>query len=111
MVNERWTDERGHEHGICVCGSDCSTHPDAGNPLDSCADCGIATCPDCRVYSRNAPVCLTCSSKREVSDVAELVLCRMDSKSETFDVAFEAVTGGFDRVLACKVGANLRGER
>lgn len=45
-----YTDERGHEHAAChLCGVDCSTHPDAGNPLANCGDCGRATCPDHRV--------------------------------------------------------------
>lgn len=64
MANTTWTDEKGHQHATCGCGSDCSTHPDAGNPLESCADCGVATCPDCREYERNAPVCVNCLHQR-----------------------------------------------
>jgi hypothetical protein len=45
-----YTDERGHEHAAChICGADCSTHPDAGNSLARCGDCGRAACPDHRV--------------------------------------------------------------
>jgi len=45
-----YTDERGHQHAAChLCGVDCSTHPDAGNPLARCGDCGRPTCPDHRV--------------------------------------------------------------
>ena len=29
--------------------TECSTHPDAANPLARCGDCGAATCPDHRV--------------------------------------------------------------
>lgn len=46
----QWTDEQGHEHRLChLCNADCSTHPDAGNPLEFCGDCGKPTCPDHRV--------------------------------------------------------------
>ncbi|HMJ04006.1 MAG TPA: hypothetical protein VK506_13785 [Conexibacter sp.] len=42
-------DEAGYAHKPChICGVDCSTHPDAGNPLALCGDCGKATCPDHR---------------------------------------------------------------
>lgn len=57
---ERWVDDNKHEHGICRCGTDCSTHPDAASPLDNCADCGMPTCPDCREYVHNAPICTAC---------------------------------------------------
>jgi hypothetical protein len=47
---EPYTDAAGHDHQPCgLCGADCSTHPDAGNALASCGDCGCATCPDHRV--------------------------------------------------------------
>jgi hypothetical protein len=46
---DHYEDDRGHYHGICRCGHDCSTHPDAGNPLAYCGDCGEPTCPDCRI--------------------------------------------------------------
>jgi hypothetical protein len=57
-----FTDEAGHEHKPCaVCGVDCSTHPDAGNSLDSCGDCGRATCPDHRVDDA-AGRCVDCAA-------------------------------------------------
>lgn len=54
-----WSDGK-HEHGTCRCGNDCSTHPDAANSLDGCADCGADTCPDCRDSVNNAPICTDC---------------------------------------------------
>ncbi len=62
-----WVDEAGHVHGTCFCGSDCSTHPDAANPLDCCADCGADTCYDHREYVNNAPICLDCLQVRALS--------------------------------------------
>ena len=57
-----YTDERGHAHRSCaVCGADCSTHPDAANPLDFCGDCGAPTCPDHRVED-TAGRCVDCAS-------------------------------------------------
>jgi hypothetical protein len=63
-METRYIDAAGHEHATCACGHDCSTHPDAGNPLDCCADCGCATCPDCREYHHTAPVCTACCRRR-----------------------------------------------
>lgn len=64
-----WTDDAGHEHATCTrCGVDCSTHPDAGNSLDCCADCGHATCPDCRDYINNAPICVDCLHARALQE-------------------------------------------
>jgi len=61
-TDERWTDERGHEHGLChFCGADCSTHPDAANPLAPCGDCGTVTCPDHRVEDA-ADRCNACAA-------------------------------------------------
>jgi len=58
----QFIDERGHEHAPCgVCGVDCSTHPDAGNPLDFCGDCGVVTCPDHR-EDNSAARCPACAA-------------------------------------------------
>lgn len=60
--NERWTDERGHEHALCAyCQADCSTHPDAANPLAPCQDCGAVTCLDHRVEDE-ADRCVGCAA-------------------------------------------------
>jgi hypothetical protein len=57
-----WTDAQGHEHQLCTfCGVDCSTHPDAGNPLSCCGNCGRATCPDHRVDDA-ATRCVECAA-------------------------------------------------
>jgi len=59
----RYTDAAGHEHAACiVCGVDCSTHPDAGNSLDQCGDCGGVTCPDHR-EENNAARCPKCAAR------------------------------------------------
>jgi hypothetical protein len=61
-TNEAFIDDRGFEHLPChMCGSDCSTHPDAANPLSSCGDCGKATCPDHRVED-DAQRCNACAA-------------------------------------------------
>jgi len=49
--------------------------------------------------------------KELVKDIAEQVLCRMDSKGETLEQAFEAVVGGRDCKLFKAVAKNLRGEK
>jgi hypothetical protein len=55
-------DAQGHEHRACAfCNADCSTHPDAGNPLSCCGDCGKPTCPDHRVED-DAERCVDCAS-------------------------------------------------
>lgn len=59
--NSHWLDDHGHIHGTCRCGHDCSTHPDAANPLAGCGDCGADTCPDCRVEDQ-ATRCVECAS-------------------------------------------------
>jgi hypothetical protein len=56
-----WMDEQDHIHGTCRCGHDCSTHPDAGNSLAGCGDCGADTCPDCRVDDE-ATRCVECAA-------------------------------------------------
>lgn len=62
-INESFFDEHGHQHQPCaICGVDCSTHPDAGNPLALCGDCGLPTCPDHRVQDQ-ADRCVDCASK------------------------------------------------
>lgn len=62
-MKEIWTDARGHEHQPCAfCGVDCSTHPDAGNSLSCCGDCGCATCPDHRVDDQAAR-CVDCAAR------------------------------------------------
>jgi hypothetical protein len=59
---EPYIDERGDEHQAChMCGADCSTHPDAGNPLACCGDCGKPTCPDHRVDD-SAQRCNECAA-------------------------------------------------
>jgi hypothetical protein len=61
---EGFVDEKGHEHKACVvCSVDCSTHPDAGNPLDCCGACGGATCPDHR-DGTYAAICTLCQESR-----------------------------------------------
>lgn len=59
---ETWIDERGDQHAFCVCGHDCSTHPDAAHPLATCGDCGIPTCDECRVAD-SALRCSDCAAK------------------------------------------------
>jgi hypothetical protein len=49
------TDEHGITRGICACGIECSTHPDAGFSLDFCQTCGRVTCPDCREHETHVP--------------------------------------------------------
>jgi len=64
-------DDHGHEHHACAfCGLDCSTHPDAGSPLDRCGDCGRPTCPDHRVDDM-ASRCVDCASVHYRQDGAE----------------------------------------
>ena len=61
-TDTRYIDERGHEHDACsICGTDCSTHPDSGNPLTCCGDCGQPTCPDHRVEDA-ATRCVKCAA-------------------------------------------------
>jgi hypothetical protein len=101
----RYTDEHGHDHGICRCGSDCSTHPDASAPLDCCADCGATTCHDCREYISNAPICVDClqaraeaenqAADRALDEAVARVLDRMGSRPETWPEAAEAVYGDY----------------
>jgi hypothetical protein len=50
------------------------------------------------------------TATERIEDIAVQVLSRMDTKGETVEQAFEAVTGGNDRRLLSKVAANLRGE-
>lgn len=60
--NDAFVDAHGHEHRPCAfCALDCSTHPDAGNPLSFCGDCGRVTCPDHRVDDM-AERCVECAS-------------------------------------------------
>jgi hypothetical protein len=47
---------------VCDCGNTCSTHPDEGNSLAYCGDCGGVTCPDCRVEDA-ATRCSSCAAK------------------------------------------------
>jgi hypothetical protein len=59
---ETWKDDKGYEHQFChLCGADCSTHPDAANPLACCGDCGRPTCPDHRVDD-DAQRCNACAA-------------------------------------------------
>ena len=48
------TDENGIERGLCACGYECSTHPDAGFSLDFCQTCSRVTCPDCREHATHS---------------------------------------------------------
>jgi hypothetical protein len=44
-----WTDETGHERGVCKCGNEPSTHPhDTNGGLDRCPNCYAVTCAACR---------------------------------------------------------------
>jgi hypothetical protein len=62
MTDYDYTDDNGHQHRPCwLCGSDCSTHPDAANPLACCGDCGRPTCPDHRVDD-HAQRCNACAA-------------------------------------------------
>ena len=63
-ADTRYTDAEGHAHEACGCGHDCSAHPDAGFSLDYCADCDAATCPSCREYVHDAPICTGCLEGR-----------------------------------------------
>lgn len=51
-----------HEEACSGCYHTASTHPDAGNSLGYCGDCGAATCPDCRVEDA-ATRCSSCAAK------------------------------------------------
>ncbi len=96
----RYTDDAGHDHLPChICGADCSTHPDAGNPLECCGDCGRATCPDHRVDDAAAR-CSDCAAAfyaaattdgEQLAEALGRVLDRMGSKPETLAEAIEAV--------------------
>lgn len=58
-----WVDGRGIEHRPCfTCGVDCTTHPDAANPLSFCGDCGHVTCPDHRVLDETER-CVACAAR------------------------------------------------
>lgn len=93
-----WKDEQGHEHAACyACQADCSSHPDAANPLAPCGDCGQVTCLDHRV-SDQADRCLDCANvfyreehRNNLRDAAGQVIDRMDYKPETIEQAAEAV--------------------
>jgi hypothetical protein len=64
MDNTRATTTRQprYESRPCAfCGVDCTTHPDAANPLDPCGDCGRVTCPDHRVDDAAAR-CVDCAA-------------------------------------------------
>ena len=65
-----YIDDNGHEHAAChICNADCSTHPDAGNSLAQCGDCGGATCPDHRVDDA-ATRCVDCAATFYRTEVA-----------------------------------------
>lgn len=56
-----------YEYRPCAfCGADCLTHPDAGNSLAFCGDCGAATCPDHRVDDE-AQRCVQCAASHYAS--------------------------------------------
>jgi hypothetical protein len=58
----RRTSTTTHEHAACsICGTDCSTHPDAANPIARCGDCGGVTCLDHRVEDA-ATRCVDCAA-------------------------------------------------
>lgn len=58
---ETWMNGK-YQEAVCAhCGVVVSTHPDAGNPWAGCGDCGVATCPDCRVDDQ-AQRCVTCAA-------------------------------------------------
>lgn len=108
-----YTDDDGHEHRAChVCGADCSTRPDAGNPLDSCGDCGKATCPDHREESMAAR-CTPCAARKAADDFDAATTCvlnRMDD-GESLEDAAEAVYGDFGGVeYRARLIAAMRGE-
>jgi hypothetical protein len=49
------------EQPCAICGTTCSTHPDAANPIAGCGDCGRTTCLDHRVEDA-ATRCVDCAA-------------------------------------------------
>ena len=59
---EAYTDENGIDYAPChICGTTVCTHPEAGNTLEYCGDCGKVTCLEHREEG-GASRCTNCQS-------------------------------------------------
>jgi hypothetical protein len=95
--DHRPTDD-GHQHEAChLCGVDCSTHPDAANPLASCGDCGRPTCPDHRVDDA-ATRCNECAATFYGTTAKTVRLSVPRSAVRAGDVLVDAIGRPFFRV-------------
>lgn len=67
-MNTSYTDDGGIEHVPChMCGTDCTSHPDAANPIAACGDCGKIACLDHRVED-SATRCNCCAAIAYAAD-------------------------------------------